>query len=37
MVDFGLDANRLDELFQEKEVLEKKLEKCLEQLEAYQE
>ena len=37
MVNFGLDANRLNELFQEKEGLEKRLEKCLEQWEAYQE
>ncbi len=37
MIDFGLDANRLNELFQEKEVLEKMLEKSLVQWEAYQE
>lgn len=36
MVDYGLDAKRLNELFQEKEVLEQELEKCLEQWEAYQ-
>ncbi|TGE30991.1 ribosomal protection-like ABC-F family protein [Desulfosporosinus sp. Sb-LF] len=37
MVDYSLDANRLNELFQEKEVLDKELEKCLEQWEALQE
>ena len=37
MVDYGLDANRLNELFQEKEDQEKRLEKCLEQWEACQE
>ncbi|HBW33862.1 ribosomal protection-like ABC-F family protein [Desulfosporosinus sp. BICA1-9] len=37
MMEFGLDANRLNELFQEKEAQEKKLEKCFEQWEAYQE
>ncbi|HEY8910658.1 MAG TPA: ABC-F type ribosomal protection protein [Desulfosporosinus sp.] len=37
MVDFGLDANRLNELFQEKEGLDKKLETCLELWEACQE
>jgi len=37
MVDNGLDANRLNELFQEKEVLEKKLETCLDLWEEYQE
>ncbi|HZK53437.1 MAG TPA: ABC-F type ribosomal protection protein [Desulfosporosinus sp.] len=37
MVHFGLDANRLNELFQEKEVLAKRLEACLEQWEACQE
>lgn len=31
------DANQLNELFREKVVLEKNLEKCLEQWEAYQE
>jgi len=37
MVDNGSDANRLNELFQEKEVQEKKLEKCLELWATYQE
>jgi ATP-binding cassette, subfamily F, member 3 len=37
MVEFALDANRLNELFQAKEALEQKLETCLEQWEAYQE
>jgi len=37
MLDFGLDAIRLNELFQEKEDLEATLDKCLEQWEAYQE
>ena len=37
MVDYALEANRLNELFQEKEILERELEKCLEQWEAYQE
>lgn len=37
MVAFSLDANRLNELFQEKEVLDKKLDKCLDQWEAFQE
>jgi len=37
MLDFALDANRLNELFQAKEVLEKELEKCLEQWGACQE
>jgi len=37
MVDFALDANRLNELFQAKEVLERELEKCMEQWEAWQE
>ena len=36
MVDFCMDANRLNELFQVKEVLEKKFEKCLEEWGAYQ-
>ena len=37
MVDFALDAKRLNELFQAKEVLEKTLEVCLEQWERYSE
>jgi ATP-binding cassette subfamily F protein 3 len=37
MVDFALDANRLNELFQAKEVLEIELEKCMEQWGAWQE
>ncbi|MHB8072226.1 ribosomal protection-like ABC-F family protein [Desulfosporosinus fructosivorans] len=37
MLEYALDASRLNELFQEKEVLEKTLEKCLEQWEKYQE
>jgi len=37
MIDCALEANRLNELFQEKVALDKKLEKCLEQWEAYQE
>ncbi len=37
MVEFALDANRLNELFQAKEVLEEELENCLEQWGATQE
>ena len=37
MVDFALDANRLNELFQVKEILEIELERCLEQWGATQE
>jgi ATP-binding cassette, subfamily F, member 3 len=37
MVEFALDADRLNELFQAKEALEQKLETCLEQWAAYQE
>lgn len=37
MVDCGLDASRLNELFREKEGLEKRLEACLERWEASQE
>jgi len=37
MVDFALDANRLNQLFQAKEALEEELEKCLEQWGACQE
>ena len=37
MIDCALEANRLNELFQEKVALDKKLEKCLEQWEAHQE
>jgi len=37
MVHCALEANHLNELFQEKEILERVLERCLEQWEAYQE
>ena len=36
MVNYCLDAHRLNELYQEKEVLEGKLEKCIDRWEEYQ-